>query len=63
MLMSFSFFFISYLYNYRESSINSPRGVIYFKPISGGGGLIESGAYLWEGVSILDKTMISVLHK
>ena len=43
---------------YRKSSIKLPRGLIYFKPIWGGGGLIETG-----GLFNLEKTVVSVLHK
>ena len=43
---------------YRKSSITPPRGLIYFKPIWGGGGLIETG-----GLFNLEKTVVSVLHK
>ena len=44
---------------YRKSSIKLSRGLIYFKPIwGGGGGLIETG-----GLFNLEKTVVSVLHK
>ena len=44
---------------YRKSSIKLPRGLIYFKPIlGGGGGLTETG-----GLFNLEKTVVSVLHK
>ena len=42
----------------RKSSIKLPRGLIYFKPILGGGGLIETG-----GLFNLEKAVASVLHK
>ena len=34
--------------NYRKSSIKFPRGIIYFKPISGGG-LKETGGLFERG--------------
>ena len=37
---------------YHKSSIKHPGGLIYFKPIWGGGGLFD-----------LEMTMVSVLHK
>ena len=44
---------------YRKYSIKPPRGLIYFKPIWGGGGcLTETG-----GLFNLERTMVSVLHK
>ena len=48
---------------YRKSSIKPPGGLIYFKPIWGGG-LIETGG-LFErgGLFKLEKTMVSVLPK
>ena len=39
---------------YCKSSINSPGGLIYFKPIWGGGG---------GGLFNLETTMVSVLYK
>ena len=44
-------------YTYRKSSISPPGGLIYFKPIRGGG-LIETG-----GLVNLEKTFVSVLHE
>ena len=44
-------------YTYRKSSINPPGGLIYFKPIRGGG-FIETG-----GLVNLEKTIVSVLHE
>ena len=42
---------------YRKSSIKPPRGLIYFKPIWGGGHKRKGGLFN------LEKTMVSVLHK
>ena len=49
---------------YRQSSTKSPEGLIYFKHISGGGGLIETGGLI-ESAALLNlaKTMVSVIHK
>ena len=49
----------------RKSSIKSPGGLIYFKPIWGGGGLNRDGGLIWEGGGLfnLEKTMVSILHK
>ena len=44
-------------YTYRKSSIKPLGGLIYFKPIRGGG-LIETG-----GLVNLEKTIVSVLHE
>ena len=44
-------------YTYRKSSIKPLGGLIYFKPIIGGG-LIETG-----GLVNLEKTIVSVLHE
>ena len=45
--------------NYRKSSlINSPGGLIYFKHVWGGGGLIQTG-----GLFNLAKMVVSALHK
>ena len=48
----------------RKSSIKSPGGLIYFKPIWGGG-LNRDGGLIWEGGGLfnLEKTMVSILHK
>ena len=43
---------------YRKSSIKLSRGLIYFKLMWGGGGVIETG-----GLFNLEKTVVSVLHK
>ena len=43
---------------YRKSPIKPPGGLTYFKPIWGGGWLIETG-----GLFNLEKTVVSVLHK
>ena len=46
-------------YTYRKSSMKSPGGLIYIKPIwRGGGGLIETG-----GLFNLETTMVTVRHK
>ena len=49
---------------YRKSSIKPP-GIIYFKPIwGGGGGLIEAGGILeGGGLFNVETTMVSVLPK
>ena len=50
---------------YRKSFIKPPKGLIYLKPIGGGGGrLIETGG-LFErrGLFNVERTMVSVLHK
>ena len=51
--------------HYRKSSIKPPGGIIYFKPIwGGGGGLIETGGLFKRGgLFNLKTTMVSVLHK
>ena len=50
--------------HYRKSSIKPPGGIIYFKPIWGGGGLIETGGLFKRGgLFNLKTTMVSVLHK
>ena len=46
-----------YRADYRKSPIKPPRDLL-FKPIWGGGGLIETG-----GLFNLESTMVSVLHK
>ena len=47
-----------------KSSIRPPWGLIYFKPIWGGGGVIEMGGLFERGDFLnLKTTMVSVLHK
>ena len=49
---------------YCKSSIKPPGGLIYFKPIWGGGGLNRDGELIWErDLSSLETTMVSVLQK
>ena len=51
---------------YCKSSINPPGGLIYFKPIWGGGGGVNTDGGLFEkggGLFNLETTMVSVLYK